>query len=155
MGGAQISNLISSQDPAIRAFFQAVAGPIDRRLQALSGGGDPCRSRNTGAATFQGVWSVRLGADLGRHVDHVHPKGWMSSACYIDLPASMTAATEREGWIKFGEPGIRTEPKLAAEHYVRPEPGLLVLFPSYMWHGTLPFTGPGARLTIAFDLAPA
>jgi len=43
---------------------------------------------------------------------------------------------------------------LAAEHYVRPEPGHLALFPSYMWHGTVPFGGDRPRMTIAFDIAP-
>lgn len=43
---------------------------------------------------------------------------------------------------------------MEAEHFVRPEPGLLVLFPSYLWHGTEPFTSDQARLTIAFDALP-
>jgi hypothetical protein len=30
-----------------------------------------------------------------------------------------------------------------------------VLFPSYMWHGTVPFGGDTTRLTIAFDIVPA
>jgi hypothetical protein len=62
---------------------------------------------------------------------------------------------EPEGWLKFGEPGVRTEPPLPPEHFVKPEPGLLALFPSYMWHGTVPFSGPDPRLTIAFDVVPA
>ena len=33
--------------------------------------------------------------------------------------------------------------------------GRLVLFPSYMWHGTTPITGDAPRLTIAFDAVPA
>ena len=35
---------------------------------------------------------------------------------------------------------------------VEPEPGRLVLFPSYMWHGTRPFA-EGERMTVAFDVA--
>jgi hypothetical protein len=33
---------------------------------------------------------------------------------------------------------------------------LLALFPSYMWHGTVPFSGApdDRRLTIAFDAVP-
>jgi hypothetical protein len=27
-----------------------------------------------------------------------------------------------------------------------------VLFPSYLWHGTLPFQAGGDRITVAFDL---
>jgi len=34
---------------------------------------------------------------------------------------------------------------------VRPEVGRLVLFPSYFWHGTRPFTGEGWRQVVAFD----
>ena len=61
----------------------------------------------------------------------------------------------REGWLKFGEPAFATRPILPAQHFVRPEPGLLALFPSYMWHGTVPFRTDESRLTIAFDVLPA
>ena len=57
--------------------------------------------------------------------------------------------------IRFGQPPFRTDPPLAAEHYERPKPGRLVLFPSYMWHGTVPFTTDEKRMTIAFDILPA
>jgi Putative 2OG-Fe(II) oxygenase len=30
----------------------------------------------------------------------------------------------------------------------------LVLFPSYFWHGTVPFESSADRLTIAFDVVP-
>jgi hypothetical protein len=29
-----------------------------------------------------------------------------------------------------------------------------VLFPSYVWHGTVPFAGDQPRLTVAFDAVP-
>ncbi len=35
---------------------------------------------------------------------------------------------------------------------IRPETGLLVLFPSFFWHRTIPFQGGGKRISIAFDL---
>ena len=50
--------------------------------------------------------------------------------------------------------GAPTRPPLEAEHFIKPEPGLLVLFPSYMWHGTVPFSGEETRLTMAFDIVP-
>ena len=149
--GSQAANLLTSDDPAIRAFFQAVDGPIRRHLAALGQGGDPVRRRNTGGYRFQGAWSVRLQPG-GYHTDHIHPQGWLSSACYVALPEM--AEDGQAAWIKFGEPGIPTAPALAAEHVMRPEPGLLVLFPSCMWHGTVPFTSAGARLSVAFDLVP-
>jgi len=149
--GSQASHLLGSSDPAIRAFFQAVDGPIRRHLAALGAGSDPLRARNTGGYRFGGAWSVQLRPG-GFHTDHIHPEGWLSSACYIALPDVQESG--REAWIKFGQPGIPTVPVLEAEHFIRPEPGMLVLFPSYMWHGTVPFTSGGARLSVAFDLVP-
>jgi hypothetical protein len=32
---------------------------------------------------------------------------------------------------------------------------MLVLFPSFFWHGTVPFTRGERRLTAAFDVVPA
>ena len=90
----------------------------------------------------------------GFHTSHVHPRGWISSACYIQLPDSMTAGHTAEGTLSFGAPGMLTTPALPAELSVRPEIGLLVLFPSYFWHGTLPFKSEQPRLTVAFDVVP-
>jgi tetratricopeptide (TPR) repeat protein len=151
--GSQTSqNLIRSPDPAIQAFFQAVDGPIRRHIAALGAGSDLVRSRATGDYRFNGVWSIRLRGG-GFHANHLHPMGWLSSACYIALPSAVRRQTE--GWLKFGEPGVATFPSLEAEYYVAPEPGLLALFPSYVWHGTVPFSGDESRLTIAFDVVPA
>jgi len=38
---------------------------------------------------------------------------------------------------------------------VQPLVGRLVLFPSYMWHGTVPFRALQNRTTVAFDVLPA
>jgi tetratricopeptide (TPR) repeat protein len=151
--GSQTPNLRASEHPAIRAFFQAVDGPIRRHLAALGQGADPLRARNKGAYAYAGAWSVRL-RPSGFHVDHVHPEGWLSSACYIALPEGEGEGERREAWIKFGQPGVPTQPALEAEHFVKPEAGMLVLFPSYMWHGTVPFSAGGRRLSVAFDLVP-
>jgi hypothetical protein len=96
---------------------------------------------------------VRL-RDAGYHASHVHPRGWISSAFYVDLPDGMAGAATPDGCLAFGEPGIVTAPPLHAQHTVRPEPGMLALFPSYTWHGTVPFRGDRARLTVAFDAVP-
>ncbi|MDP3736859.1 MAG: putative 2OG-Fe(II) oxygenase, partial [Hyphomonadaceae bacterium] len=148
--GSQAVDILQQADPALRALPKALDGPIKRRLKDLGHGDDPVRSRNTGEYAFQGMWSVKLRAG-GFHIDHVHPQGWLSSACYIET----VEPRGKEGWIKFGQPGVKTTPPLEPEHFVEPKPGLLVLFPSYMWHGTVPFTGDKPRLTFAFDLVPA
>jgi len=143
----------NSSFASIRAFPQAIDGPIRRYIRAIGDGNDPMRKRNSGGYRISGIWSVRL-RPTGFHVNHYHPEGWISSACYLHLPH----AGERggEGWLKFGEPAFPTRPALEPEYFVRPRPGLLALFPSYMWHGTVPFAGApeDRRLTIAFDVVP-
>lgn len=150
--GSQTSApLTASDDPVVRAFFQAVDGPIRRHLERMGPGADPLRGRNTGGYRLSGAWSVQLRPG-GFHAAHIHPGGWLSSACYIDLPAAVDGE-DRQGWIGFGGPPFA--PGLPHERFEKPEPGKLVLFPSYLWHGTLPFGGDQTRLTIAFDIVPA
>lgn len=152
--GTQTSvDLRHSQDPAIRAFFTAIDGPIRRHMTLLGQGSDPLRSRNTGDYRLAGCWSVRLRPG-GFHTPHFHSKGWLSSACHIVLP-SVVEGEGKEGWLAFGAPAFDGVQPLPPDHYEKPRPGRLVLFPSYMWHGTVPFSGTESRLTIAFDVVPA
>ncbi|HUY84415.1 MAG TPA: tetratricopeptide repeat protein [Steroidobacteraceae bacterium] len=146
-------DLSRSADPAIQALFRSFAAPIERYLVHIGRGGDPLRRRTRRRWRFNGSWSVRLHTS-GYHTNHVHPRGWISSACYIALPDGMNAAASPAGTLTFGEPSIATRPPLGAEYSVRPRIGMLVLFPSYFWHGTVPFQGDQARLTVAFDVVP-
>jgi uncharacterized protein (TIGR02466 family) len=141
--------------PPIAALFGAIDRAVRRHLTALGSGEGPMRSRNRGAGVVTGAWSVRLRSG-GFHTDHVHPRGWLSSACYIALPNALGSGErgDRAGWLRLGQPAIPTRPALAAEHFVRPEPGLLALFPAYMWHGVVPFEDDKPRLTVAFDVVP-
>ncbi|WP_372785632.1 putative 2OG-Fe(II) oxygenase [Phenylobacterium sp.] len=152
--GSQTLHLLSgSDDPAVRAFFQAIDAPLRQHMAKLGRGEDPLRRRNTLDYRIQGAWSVRLRPG-GFHRDHFHPEGWLSSAFYVETPDAALEMHDRQGWIRFGKPPFVTRPPMEPDHYVKPKPGRLVLFPSYMWHGTVPFTTDESRLTIAFDAVP-
>jgi hypothetical protein len=97
---------------------------------------------------FEGAWSVRLGSQ-GFHVVHTHPLGWISSAFYVALPETMGKG--QAGWLQLGAPPPDLRLDLAPYCMIEPKPGRLALFPSTMWHGTVPFDD-GERLTIAFDM---
>jgi len=154
-GGSQTSrDLRTHHEPVIAAFFEAIDAPIRTYMARVGQGDDPLRARNTGDYAIRGAWSVRL-RPHGHHVDHIHPQGWLSSAFYVETPVEALDRESREGWIKFGQPRFRTQPPLGPAHFVRPVPGTLCLFPSYMWHGTVPFTTDERRMTIAFDVVPA
>jgi len=114
----------------------------------------PFLSRRARAFQYAGSWSSRL-RDCGFHVNHVHPDGWISSCYYIGVPDVVKDEVVRQGWIKFGEPSFDIALKNPIRRAVQPVPGRLVLFPSYVWHGTVPFHSAAARTTIAFDAVPA
>lgn len=153
-GSQTTYRLTGSDDPVIRAFFRALDKPIRAHIAQMGEGNDPVRRRKSRDYRIEGAWSVRLRPG-GFHKDHFHPEGWLSSAFYVETPQSALDSPDRQGWIRFGQPPFKTRPELPAEHFVRPQPGRLVLFPSYMWHGTVPFTTPERRMTIAFDAVPA
>ena len=146
-------SLLAESDSAIKAILAAFEDPIQEYRQHIgTDAGHPLSARNSGRSRFTGAWSVRLSRQ-GYHVNHFHPDGWISSAYYVDVPAEVADPDTRSGWIKFGEPRYAA-PGLVAERFVQPRPGRLVLFPSYMWHGTTPILGDAPRLSIAFDVKP-
>jgi tetratricopeptide (TPR) repeat protein len=101
------------------------------------------------------AWSVVLESQ-GHQVAHIHPSAWMSGVYYVALPDSVATSThDAEGWIEFGEPPDHYHGKLEPElKLVKPREGLLVLFPSYFYHRTIPFDAAGRRISIAFDVLP-
>jgi Tfp pilus assembly protein PilF len=110
----------------------------------------PLLSPARNPALFEGSWSVRLNAQ-GFHSCHTHSRGWISSAFYAALPSISDIGAPPAGWINFGTPPPELGLDLSAYKCIEPKPGRLVLFPSTMWHGTIPFVD-GERLTMAFDI---
>lgn len=158
-GGSQLPlNAAEFDRPLIRALFAGIEAAVNRHLSALGGGTDPFRTRNTGRMVVTGAWSVRLDSG-GHHTDHVHSRGWLSSAFYVSVPSSISRSdagySQRAGWLRLGRPGIATKPPLAPDFYVKPQAGSLVLFPAYMWHGVERFESEEPRISVAFDALPA
>lgn len=93
----------------------------------------------------------------GHQIPHVHGDSWLSGIYYVEVPAEIKAdRPERSGWVEFGR--LPTIVKLNSEPNVemrQPEEGLLLLFPAYLFHNTVPLTEPARRISIAFDFQPA
>lgn len=153
-GTQTVGALFDHPDEAVQRFRQAVTDAAARTVSLLPD--DPTHpflSRKATEFRFSGSWSVRLRAGGGRHVPHFHSEGWMSSAYYARLPDRAEGGGAHEGWIEFGRAPPIFNLDLEPRRLVEPKEGLLVLFPSYMWHGTIPFS-VGERLTAAFDYLP-
>ncbi len=118
----------------------------------------PFLSRLAGGISFVGSWSVRL-VSAGYHANHIHQMGWLSSACYIEVPPEVAAPKAGlavpPGVLQFGVPDETLGLDFTPRRIVQPKVGSLVLFPSYFWHGTAPFESQSPRMTVAFDALPA
>jgi hypothetical protein len=105
------------------------------------------------AIKFGGSWSVAL-KQSGYHNHHVHPMGWLSSVCYISLPK--ISDDNNQGYLQVGVPNLANAGLgLTPLKEVKPTLGKLVLFPSMLWHGTVPFEEDNMRLSIACDIVYA
>ena len=92
----------------------------------------------------------------GHQIPHIHPAAWLSGVYYVDVPAIVgEKAGKQAGWLVLGRPPDHFHNSSDAEiKAIRPEPGLMVLFPSYFYHQTIPFHTAETRISIAFDLIP-
>jgi tetratricopeptide (TPR) repeat protein len=155
-GGTQtLGDLFSRSTPAVTALRRSIAERVEDYVQWMAGGvPNAVIQRRSAGFRFAGSWSCLLNPQ-GFHTNHIHPEGWISSAFYVDLPAAVDNHETHEGWFKLGESDIGLGPSDRPERFVKPERGMLVLFPSYFWHGTVPFGGSDTRLTVAFDAVPA
>lgn len=155
-GGTQTNGfLFRLKNPILQQLKQQIEVAIQSVLDNFPNEQDhPFWGRHRGGFEFKGAWSVRLKSQ-GFHTNHYHPEGWFSSALYIALPDVVNDENaDHQGWIQFGVPTAEIGLEAKAKRVVKPEIGKLVLFPSYMWHGTVPFVSDDPRITVAFDFVP-
>lgn len=154
-GGTQTRGILfDRRDPAIQGLASSIRDAVVTALAGLAFDMDhPFLGRLGDDIAFAGSWSVRLASE-GFHVNHIHASGWLSSACYIALPPEVAAGRDTSGALQFGAPDSAFGLDLAPRRIVAPAEGRLVIFPSYLWHGTLPFESEAHRLTVAFDAMP-
>jgi tetratricopeptide (TPR) repeat protein len=153
--GKATGELLVEPKGPVAAFEQLVRGAVEGYIANL-----PDLPGHPFTASLPKRWRLMMWANVleaeSFQVPHIHPSGWLSSAYYVRLPEVVRAGQDgRAGWIEFGEPyhdiTHRAQPEL---HAIQPEEGLLLLFPSYFYHRTLPFESTEKRISIAFDVVP-
>lgn len=101
-------------------------------------------------------WAVVLDGQ-GTLAPHVHLDGYLGGVYYPLLPDIVNPeSADRAGWFELGHPPddlphARDLPTRA----IPPQEGLMLLFPSYMYHRTLPFQSDSVRISVAFDMKPS
>jgi uncharacterized protein (TIGR02466 family) len=95
----------------------------------------------------------------GGHLSaHIHEIGWISGAVYLAMPTPRENSLE--GAFEYGTHGdeypisaSKTQQDFLTAH-IMPKVGDIVLFPSSLFHRTIPFNANEERICIAFDLKP-
>jgi tetratricopeptide (TPR) repeat protein len=155
-GGTQtMGDLFDQTIPEIAALRGMIEESVRRFIASLPDDpSHPFLSRKSRDFRFSGSWSVRL-RKAGFHVNHVHSEGWISSCYYAGLPSAVANSASHQGWFKLGETGLGLGPREQVARLIEPAVGKLLLFPSYFYHGTVPFDEDAFRTTVAFDVVPA
>lgn len=154
-GGTQTEGaLLTRPHPVLRELGGCIEEAVRGYIAGLPDDpAHPFTSRKHSRFRFAGSWSVRL-TSAGFHVSHIHPEGWISSALHLVVPTRQPGEAPDAGKLVLGEPPAELQLGLGPRRVITPKEGWLTLFPSSMWHGTLPFAGGSERMTVAFDIAP-
>jgi len=152
-GGTQTNrSVILRHEPIIRRTHAAWLAAIRSYVDGLPPfeQGHPLLGLPRGELLVEGSWSVRL-LRQGYNVPHNHPAGWLSTAFYIALPDPAQLGPAPAGHIAFGTPPAELGLDLPAYCTIEPRVGRTAIFPSTMWHRTMPFED-GERLVLALDI---
>ncbi len=101
---------------------------------------------------FASSWYLRM-KQGGYLTSHIHEEGWISGCVYLKLPEKNNA---HEGSFEYSTDGD-DYPRLHDDfpkQIVDQQVGDLVLFPSSLFHRTLPFQADQERVCVAFDVRP-
>ena len=97
------------------------------------------------------AWYVKL-IQQGYQNSHIHPDGWISGVFYLKVPKFIN---RQDGSIKLTIDGYDYPVnKILPSLVYSPKDFDLILFPSSLFHRTIPFKSKKTRHVIAFDLIP-
>lgn len=93
------------------------------------------------------------------HTIHNHPNNFWSGVYYID-GGEPDESIPYNGLFEFRDPRpastmISVSKIEPLRYQIKPKPGLMVMFPSFVDHYVHPFIGTGERMTIAFNIRVA
>ena len=153
-GGTVIRNLFSSNDAIIKKFQKITKTVIDNAISNLDK-----KDNHPFLLNKPNNYRIDCWANLLKEGDfqsnHIHNNGWMSGVYYVELP-KLNSNKDFAGWIEFNRTGYDL-PHFGGEKDIqrlKPKTGMFILFPSYVWHGTIPYSGKDNRISISFDVVP-
>ncbi len=152
--GSQTGNLLEGSRGPVAALEGLIREVVAAYFEALPDDPDHPYARVRLPAWDLVAWATVLGRQ-GHQQPHIHPGGWLSGVYYVQVPEFGGPAEAHQGWIEFGgAPDSFVTSGEASSMRYEPEPGLMLLFPSYFYHATVPYENDDTRISIAFDVIP-
>lgn len=147
--GRQSDELAHDESPAI-AVLAGLARKALRDWHEAKRGDDHPWLRARPDDWSLTLWGTILapGGEVGAHI---HAPNWLSGVYYPAFRQQPDGGSE--GWFAIGALPA-TLGGGGTLHLREPRAGRMILFPSYLWHCTLPFGGDEPRVSFAFDLVP-
>lgn len=149
----RIENPSRANTPLFNALVAVIQDAHDDHIATADRSGHPWAAFRPDPARLR-IWCV-ITKGAGHETWHVHQFGWLSGVYYVSVPERITWGYDRKGCLSFGLPDDILGEAIAVsfgERIVRPEEGLLLTFPSHVYHRTYPHEGEGKRICVAFDL---
>lgn len=152
-GEQSAGNLFKRSEDSFRTLGKLVEQAIDRYRQSFSGEDCVFVKSFPKKTKIASSWYVRM-RQGGHLTSHIHEEGWVSGALYLSLPTQKEH--KDEGSIELSTHGDDYPKKQDnfPTKTIAPEVGDLVMFPSSVFHRTIPFSSDEERICIAFDLKP-
>lgn len=142
-------DLLTRPESSVAALTTWVTWAVNKMVDATAGPG-----------AFKGELLISAWATICRagayHAPHSHPDSAWSGVYYVDTG---TANPDRplSGVLEFLDPRAGADAVSApGDPYgepvrIRPESGLLVVFPSWLYHWVHPYTGQSPRIAVSFN----
>jgi len=153
-GTQSAGNLFKRPEASFRALAELIKQEFINYRQRFAGADCELIKSFPSELEFTSSWYVKM--QQGGHLtSHIHEIGWISGAVYLAMPQNKT--NPDEGRFEYGTHGDNYPQKHGnfPVSNVAPEVGDIVLFPSSLFHRTIPFNSNEERICIAFDLKPA
>jgi len=154
VNGVQSSgNLFKRSEPSFRELGELVKQAIQRYKDNFADENCTYVKDFPKDFEFASSWFVKM--NQGGHLNsHIHEDGWVSGALYLSLPTDKQH--EHEGSIEVsthGDDYPKKHDNFPAKA-IAPTVGDIVMFPSCLFHRTIPFSSNEERICVAFDLKP-
>jgi uncharacterized protein (TIGR02466 family) len=147
-------HLFRRSEPSFGQLAALIAEQVERYRARLAGENCVFARDFPPATVFASAWYVKMSRG-GHLTSHIHETGWLSGVVYLAMPPGGPEGSQAGG-IEFSTDGdgYPREHDDFPRRTVLPVVGDIVLFPSSLFHRTIPFESNEARICIAFDVKP-